>query len=197
MDPYVLDYLGIVIDFSVQGKVMFTMFDYLEVIVVECESKGWTKEAVWSAHKHLFEVRDEAANLNDKDAEFFHRITARLFYAGKRARPDIQLAISFLYTRVKSPDVDDMNKLKRVLEYIRTTIFIPLVLGWDKTGNLVWSIDVSFAVQMDMKSQTGFGLSLGLGAVTSSSLKQKLTISSTTTSELYGIHDGMPMITWF
>ena len=90
-----------------------------------------------------------------------------------------------------------MAKLKRVVEYIRTTIFIPLVLGWDKTGNLVWSIDVSFAVHMDMKSHTGFGLSLGLGAVTSSSLKQKLTASSTTTSELYGIHDGMPMITWF
>ena len=186
-----------VIDFSAEGKVMFTMFDYLEDIVVKCESRGWNAEAVWPAHKHLFVVREDADNLNDKDEEFFHRLMARLLYAGKRARPDIQLAISFLCTRVKCPDVDDMAKLKRVVEYIRTTIFIPLVLGWDKTGNLVWSIDVSFAVYMDMKSHTGFGLSLGLGAVTSSSLKQKLTASSTTTSELYGIHDGMPMITWF
>ena len=65
-----------------------------------------------------------------------------------------------------------------------------------KTGNLIWSIDASFAVHMDMKSHTGFGLTMGTGTLISGSLKQKLTASSLTTAELYGIHDTMPFVTW-
>ena len=30
------DYLGLTIDYSLKGKVVFTMFDYLEDIIVEC-----------------------------------------------------------------------------------------------------------------------------------------------------------------
>ena len=30
------DYLGITIDYLIKGKVVFTMFDYLEDIIVEC-----------------------------------------------------------------------------------------------------------------------------------------------------------------
>ena len=139
-----LDYLGMQVDFSKPGTVKFTMFEYLEDILVECENRGWTHEAVTPAKKELFEIKENAKKLNNADSDFFHRITARLLYAGKRARPDIQLAVAFLCTRVSSPDEDDLEKLKRVIEYIRATIFIPLILGWDKTGSLVWSIDASF-----------------------------------------------------
>lgn len=88
-----------------------------------------------------------------------------------------------------------MLKQKRVIKYICGTIFLPLILGWDKTGNLVWIIDASFAVQMDMKSHTRYRLTMGQGALISDSLKQKLTANSSTTSELYGIHDTMPFVT--
>jgi hypothetical protein len=70
------------------------------------------------------------------------------------------------------------------------------VLGWDELGNLVWIIDASFAVHMDMKSHTGYCLTMGTGAVVSGSVKQKLTMRSSTESELVGIDDTITFIEW-
>lgn len=106
------------VDLSKPGTMKFNIFAYLEDILVECESKGWDKEAITPAKKDLFEIRSNAKKLSISDSDFFHRITARLLYAGKRARPDIQLAVVFLCTRVCLPDEDDMLKLKQVIEYI-------------------------------------------------------------------------------
>lgn len=113
------------------------MFPCLEDILVECESKGWNKEAITPAKKNLLEIRDNAKKLNDTDSDFFHLITARLLYIGKRAQPDIQLVVLFLWTRVCSLGEDDMLKLKQLIKYIWGTIFISLILGFDTTGNLV------------------------------------------------------------
>ena len=61
---------------------------------------------------------------------------------------------------------------------------------------MVWNIDASFAVHMDMKSHTGSTLSLGLGSPISGSHKQKNNATSTTVLELHGIGDTMPMMEW-
>lgn len=62
-----------------------------------------------------------------------------------------------------------------------------------RTGNLVWSINTLFAMHMDMKSHTGYSLTMGQGAMISGILKQKLT---TRTAESYGIYDTIPFVTW-
>lgn len=76
------------------------------------------------------------------------------------------------------------------------TISLPLILGWDGSGTLVWSIDVSFAVHMDMKSHSGFSLSFGKGAVISGSCTQTSTAESSTEVELYWVYDAMPLVSW-
>jgi len=43
----------------------------------------------------------------------------------KQARPKIQTAVSFLSTRVKPPDIDDLKKLIRVMKYLRATWTFP------------------------------------------------------------------------
>ena len=125
------------------------------------------------AADHLFKVNPEAERLNKKDSETFHKYVAKLLFASKRARPDIQTAIAFLCTRVQNPDVDDWKKLVRVLGYVKETIFLPLVLGWDETGNIYWYVDASFAVHQNMRSHTGGVMTFGKGAVLSVSTKQK------------------------
>lgn len=81
------------------------------------------------------------------------------------------MAVSFLCTRVSSPNEDGMLKLKLVIEYIRATMFIPLVLGWDKTENPVWSIDASYAVHMEMKNHNRYRVTMGEGVLISGSFK--------------------------
>ena len=74
--------------------------------------------------------------------------------------------------------------------------FLPLILGWDGTGNVYWHVDASFAVHHDMKSHTGAGASLGVGAVISNSRKQSCNTTSSTTAEVYGVSDSLPFIIW-
>jgi len=66
-----------------------------------------------------------------------------------RARQDIQTAVAFLTTRVKSPDEDDWGKLKRVLKYLNGTKYLKLRLTMDNPGVLKWYVDGSHNTHWD------------------------------------------------
>jgi hypothetical protein len=189
------DYLGLTIDYSNKGKVVFTMYDYLEDIIGEMPD-DMNETAPTPASDNLFDVDDGSPLLNEKESDFFHRTTARLLFAAKRARPDLQVAVAYLCTRVKAPNQSDYRKLTRVIKYLRRTVFIPLVLGWDGTGKMTWSVDASFAVHKDMRSHTGAVLTMGQGALLSMSLKQKINTKSSTEAELVGVDDAMNFVEW-
>ena len=191
------DYLGMTIDYTEVGKVRLTMFDYLQDIIASLPGELVNGRTVNTpAAEHLFEVNENAQKLDKQRAERFHKYVAKLLFAAKRARPDIQTAIAFLCTRVKEPDVDDEKKLIRVLGYIKETLFLPLTLGWDKSGNIYWYVDASFAVHNNMRSHTGAVMTFGQGAVVSISTKQKLNTKSSTEAELVGVDDAMPFNIW-
>jgi hypothetical protein len=128
--------------------------------------------------------------------DFYHRTTAKLLFAAKRARPNLQVAVAYMCTRVKAPTVADYYKLGRTLKYLRGTIFIPLVLGWDGSGVLTLSADASLAIHNNMRSHAGAVLSLGQGALMSMSSKQKINTKSSTEAELVGVNDTMNFVVW-
>jgi hypothetical protein len=143
------DYLGITINFDERHKVKFTMIDYLKDILSEMPSdmEGIAKTP---AQDDLFTVDESSSLLNIKDADFYHRTTACLLFAAKRARPDLQVAVAYMCAWVKAPTVSDYHKLGHTIKYLCGTIFMPLVLGWGGTGLLTWSVDASFAIHNDM-----------------------------------------------
>ena len=190
------DYLGMTIDYSTKGKVKFYMYDYIEQILGEAELSISNGPSITPAGSNLFKVNNNAEKLSKDKADQFHRSVAQLLFLSKRARPDLQTAVAFLCTRVKEPDVDDAKKLARVMRHLRKTVFLPLSLGWDGTGNIYWSVDASFAVHNDMKSHTGGVMSLGAGALIAMSTKQKLNTTSSTEAELVGVSDSMPFNMW-
>ena len=191
------NYLGMTLDYSRKNMVQLTMFDYLSDLIATLPEELTTKRIFNTpAADHLFEVNDIANKLNEKDSDTFHRTVAKLLFAAKRARPDIQTAIAFLCTRVKSPDEDDWKKLIRVLGYIKNTIFLPLTIGWDGTGNIYWYVDASFAIHSDMRSHTGAVMTFGKGAALSMSTKQKINTKSSTEAELVGVDDSLPLNVW-
>ncbi len=106
---------------------------------------------------------EDAVKLDQARVKAFHNITAKGIYVAKRARPDISLSIAFLTTRVKGPDIDDWRKLCRLVEYLRSTHGLPLILAADGTGVLSWYVDASFAVHPDMKGHTGGAMTMGTG----------------------------------
>ena len=59
-----------------------------------------------------------------------------------------------------------------------------------------WWVDASFAVHPDMRSHTGAVMSIGKGAIYSSSTRQKINTRSSTEGELVGVNDTLPQIIW-
>jgi hypothetical protein len=112
----IYDYLGLTIDYSDKDKVKFTMYDYLEDILDEMPN-DMNGTAPAPASDNMFEVDEESPLLNEKESDFFHRTTARLLFAAKRARPDLQVAVAYLCTQVKSPNQSDYRKRTRVIKY--------------------------------------------------------------------------------
>jgi len=189
------DYLGMTIDYSTDGKVVIRMDDYVADMLGEVP-EDMAGSAVTPAAEHLFQVNDDAEALDKTDSDLFHSVTAKLLFLCKRARPDIQTPIAFLCTRVRNPDADDYKKLRRVVCYLRNTKTLALTLEADNLQVIKWWIDASFAVHKDMRSHTGGTMSLGKGAVYSTSVRQKLVTKSSTEAELVGVDDVMPMVLW-
>jgi hypothetical protein len=189
------DYLGMTIDYSEKGKVKFLMPDYINGILEEAPT-DMAGTDVTPASNNLFTVRKGTDKLDDKDAITYHHLTAKMLYLCKRARPDLQTAISFLTTRVTRPDKDDWNKLRRCIRYLRGSKDLFLTLETDNGIAVKWWIDASFAVHPDMRSHTGGTMSLGKGSIYSMSRKQRLNTKSSTEAELVGVDDGMPLVIW-
>jgi hypothetical protein len=64
-------------------------------------------------------VNEDCKKLSNEAASASHTIVAKALYVTKRARPDISLAIAFLTTRVRSPNIEDWEKLRHLMEYLR------------------------------------------------------------------------------
>ena len=92
------DYLGMTLDYSLPGKVAFTMFDFLEDVIVEAPDNLKKSRSQYPATQNLFKVNQSSPLLPNKDSELFHRLVARLLFASKRGRPDIQVSVAFLCT---------------------------------------------------------------------------------------------------
>ena len=189
----VLEYLGLTLDYSERGKVKISMYDYIRKIVEESpeDMQGIAKTP---ASSHLFLTNPDCKKLPENMAQLFHHITAKLLYLCKRTRQDIQTAVAFLCTRVKSPYMEDFRKLTCVIQYLRGTQELTLTIEPSIHPN--WWVDSSYAVHPDMRSHSGIVMMLGKGAVYSSSCKQKLNTKSSTEAELVGIDDTMGQILW-
>ena len=114
----------------------------------------------------------------------------------KQGRPDLGISIAFHTTRVQKADTDDQKKLARTIRHLISTIHLPLILKVNEHGIIEWWVDASFAVHEDMKSRSGMSMSLGVGAITSGSTKQKINTPSSTHAELVAASDAMPKMLW-
>jgi hypothetical protein len=150
------------------------------------------KTVVTPALKNLFDVNESAAQLDDDRSDKFHSVVAKLLFIMKRARPDLETAVSFLMTRVSKSDEDDWRKLKRCLGSIKGTMSDKRVIGANNINELFVWVDASHAIHADMKGHTGGVMSLGTGILHGKSSKQKLNTRSTTESELVGVSEYFP-----
>jgi hypothetical protein len=189
------DYLGMVLDFTTPGVVGVDMRDYIRAMVDEFPDKLEGKEK-YPWNDKLFKTDEKSKKLGKEKAEQFHTFVAKALFLCKRARVDVQPAVSFLTTRVKCPDQVDWCKLKRMMDFLKTTINDVSRLSADDTQTIKWFVDAAFAVHPDFKSHTGAVMLLGSGAIQSISTKQKVNSRSSTEAELISVDDAIGKILW-
>jgi hypothetical protein len=116
------DYLGVDMELNNDGTLDVLIIKYQQNIIKDFLEVITGKVATPVAD-HLFNVRDkkETRALEEERALAFHHTVAQLLFVSTRARQDIQTAVAFLITRVKSLDEDDWGKLKQVLKYLNGT----------------------------------------------------------------------------
>jgi hypothetical protein len=189
----VIDYLGMEMDFmSHPGEVHINQTAYIEKTLQSDPVKGTASSP---ARNNVFED-PVSPKLSHDDKELFHSTTAKLLYLSKRARPETQLAVAVLTTRVQDPTKSDRNKLTRLLQYLQGSKNKKLILNADGT-NIGMPIDSSYAVHpASRKSHTGACITLGRGYVFASSVKQKIVTKSSTEAEVVGSSDGLSQGIW-
>jgi hypothetical protein len=166
------EYVGMTLDFSTPKKIKVLMNDYIDKVLLDLPD-DMSGTAPTPAANYLFTVNTiNPTALSKSDAEHFHHVVAQQLFLCKRARRDIQTAVSFLCTRVQQPDYDDYKKLARILKYLWGTKHLPLTLEASNTKLMEWWIDASYGVHHDMKSHTGGVFSLGKGAIYAASTQQ-------------------------
>ena len=96
---------------------------------VQNEGSKVTEEVTSPARPRLRDVGTNCTPLCELKRDVFHSIVAKLLWIMKRARPDLETVVSFLYTRMAKSDKDDWNKLRRVIAYIQCTIENVRIIG--------------------------------------------------------------------
>jgi hypothetical protein len=190
------NYLGMTIDFSTPGSVSYDMIPYTSK-VIDAFPEKITGTATSPASIHLFQVRppSDSKLLPEEQARAYHHTTAQLLFLSC-VRRDIQTTVTFLTTRVKSPDEDDWGKLKRLFKYLLSTSRLTLTLHAVSLTDVVWYVDASHQTHDDCKGHTGSLLTFGKGATTSSSTKHKIPSKSSTENELIGLYNKSSDILW-
>jgi hypothetical protein len=188
-------YIGMDIEFIGNGEVQILMKDYIRE-AIELFPEDCTGTVATPAANHLFKVNPTGTKLSEPRRELLHSITAKLLFVSKRARPDSQVPIAFLTSRVTKADVDDWGKLWRLLKYLNGTIDLPLTLSIDDMCVVKTWVDAAFATHYDMRSHAGGYITMGKGTLYASSKRQKLNTKSSTEAELVGAGDFLPQTIW-
>ena len=173
------------------------MTDYITKMINEFDYKDELKtKATTPATNYIFKVNNQCNKLSKEKSEIFHTYVAKGLFLCKRARPDIQLAIAFLCTRVKQPDEDDWKKLIRLLNYLNGTKNLYLTLEMDEAKIIKWYTDASFAIHQDYRSHTGATMTFGKGGIINISTKQKINTKSSTEAELVAVDNISGHLIW-
>ena len=108
-------------------------------------------------------VNKDVEKLYQRRGYVFYSCVAKILLIMKRSHSDMELAINFLCTRVSKSDVDDWEKLKRELPFLRDAIDDERIIGSEQLGErFVW-INRNHAVYPNMRGHTRGSMSFGIG----------------------------------
>jgi hypothetical protein len=117
-------YSVLTLDFTTGGEVKVTQDGYVTQLLDECGIDGTASSP---AAEDIFDTDNDLPLCDTKEtfhrqtAFHLHRQTARLLYLGKRTKPEILLAVSYLTTRVNKCNASDVRNWSACLSMSEET----------------------------------------------------------------------------
>jgi hypothetical protein len=176
--------------------VRFSQYNFLKKLLNSLPISISTGKKNTAAPEYLFKTTDESGAIDSVRKELFHTITAKTLWLSQRSRTDVQLAVGFCCTRIQEPNEHDWKKLTHLMQYLRATRFIPLIIMSDGMNTIIY-IDGSHAVHSNCKGHSGLFLTQGKGAMINVSKKLGLVTNSSTETEIVATGERLPKCTWF
>ena len=193
-----IEYIGMNFDFNIDGEVYIDQKGCVDKLMDDCHDV--VGESELPHDKDLFNINENSILLDTSKQDLFHSRVQSLLYLGKRCKPDILTAVSFLGRRVKKANEEDWNKLGKVIKYIRRTRNVGIRLkigGVNNKLKVTAFVDVSFACHADKKSHTGCSIFIGeTGSIYNKSSRQSLMVKSSAEAELVGATDLAGAYLW-
>jgi Reverse transcriptase (RNA-dependent DNA polymerase) len=185
----IVNYLGMVLDFSHPGEARITMGGYIDDML---KNSGIVGTARTPCTDGLFDIRDTALPVPEAVRVWFHSLIASILYVAKRTKPECLVAVSAMATKVHSCDSDDVDKAIRLVKYIRGTKDTGIVLRPGASGIRVHLyVDASYGVHADRRSHTGSCVVIGdVGAVHCKSSKQQIVTKSSMEAEMVALSNS-------
>ena len=191
-------YLGMTMDHTVSGISRISILEYIDNILTAFDkmdpSNSSTKSSV--ATENLFKVDKVCEKLSPDKAKVFHNLVDKTIYTIKRGRLDTHKSVAFLTISVREPDTYDWKKLAHLIKYLIKTRNIPLIMGASGTGILKRWIYALFTVHLNMRGNTGGGLSMGRGFPVVTYKNQNLNTQSSTEAYIAGLYYCIPAVCW-
>ena len=119
----------------------------------------------------------------------FRTTIAKSLFLCKRERPNIQLIVPLLCTRVKGPDKYTWKILIRMIKYLQEIRDYKLTLKINNTAMLDWYTDADFVVHENINFHMVGVITMGKGAIQKTSMKQKINKKSSTEKYLVAAND--------
>jgi hypothetical protein len=122
-----------------------------------------------------------------------------LNYIARCTRPDIYYIVNKLSQKNEEPTQHDWNSVKRVFQYLKSTINKKLTYinnDNDNDNKIIGYADASYAEEKDRKSITGFCFKRFGGVITWRTKKQNLVTKSSTEAEYVAISTASDEVLW-
>jgi hypothetical protein len=191
--------LNIAVEKEEGFRFVVNQIGYLDTLlsIYDEELSAIKRNAVTPCSEDAFKPKDEGEDLDPTGVTEFLSKLMRVRYL-IRTRPDIELAISILTTKSRSPTKGDNKRLNRVLTYLRGTRELGMNIRSAADIKMYAYIDAAYAVHPKMESHTGSIITIGRFGVSLQykSLKQKLVTTSSTEAELVAIYEVLDFVLW-
>lgn len=118
-----------------------------------------------------------------------------LMYLRTMTHPDIDFTVATLSQHLENPSKTHLNAARRVIQYLKTTKHMRLVLSGENFNLSAYS-NANWASQLHCHSMSGFSFFVSNGCISWSSKKQPIVTLSSTESEYVALTHAAKDIIW-